>query len=522
MAMAKQALVGNKLRRLRREQKLTQVDMAARLGISPSYLNLIEHNQRALTLPLLLKLGEDFGVDLETFSGDEEARLIADLTEIFGDPLFRDMEFDREELQDLAGTAPGVAQAILGLYRAYRSARDDALGLSERLSENPFLTSSSHQLLTLLTSIRSFSEILRDNVDLATTKRQQFVGILVEESEKLTDRVNELFDFFGGEGLQRSEGADSPAEEVTDFVQAHSNHFPELETAAEELRRESGLEPAGSYPALIGNLAAEHGVGVKIVSERDGEAPPSHYDPEERCLFLSEALPPASATFLIARQIGLMARAAVIDARLDRAALASAEARELARTALANYLAGAMLMPYEAFQGAARELRHDLDRLQQRFGASFEQVCHRLTTLQRPGAEGVPVHFLRVDVAGNILKRFSGSGLRIPRFGGACPRWNVHTAFMNPGQIDVQVAQLPDGTTYLFLARAIVRPDAGFRAPKSLFSVAIGCEASYARNLVYADGLDLSSPGLCVPVGIHCRQCERKDCRQRAFPSLLD
>ena len=192
------------------------------------------------------------------------------------------------------------------------------------------------------------------------------------------------------------------------------------------------------------------------------------------------------------------------------------------RNALENYFAGALLMPYRAFLEAARDLRHDIELLQRRFGVSFEQVCHRLTTLQRPGAEGVPFHFLRVDPAGNILKRFSRSGLPIPRYGGACPLWNVHTAFMNPGRIDTQLARLPDGSTYLFVARAITKPGIGHRAPKSHYSVAIGCEVSFARHMVYADGVGLERRDAAVPVGIHCRQCPRDDCLQRAFPSLLD
>ena len=182
-------------------------------------------------------------------------------------------------------------------------------------------------------------------------------------------------------------------------------------------------------------------------------------------------------------------------------------------------------MPYREIRDAAHGLRHDIELLQRRFGTSFEQICHGLTSLRRPGEEGVPLHFLRLDIAGNITKRFSASGLRIPRFGGACPRWNVHAAFMTPGRIDTQLARVGDGPTYLFVARALTKlapgPAAGFPAPKSHYAVAIGCEISFANRFVYADGLDLQEPGAAVPVGTHCRQCARPDCAQRAFPSLL-
>jgi predicted transcriptional regulator/transcriptional regulator with XRE-family HTH domain len=519
--MAKPTLVGNKVRLLRRQSKVTQVEMAARLGISPSYLNLIEHNQRTLTLPLLLKLGELFEIDLQSFSGNEEAQLLADLTEVFGDPVFRGHDVGREELNEVVATVPSLAAAVLGLYRAYRHAREDVLGLTVRLSGNPFLEASSHQLLTLLTSIRTYSEILRDNVDLAATQRQRFVNVLVKESEKLTDQVNELFEFFGAEGMQPPDHAESPAEEVTDYLHAQNNYFQDLEAAAAALRQEIGLAPDSAFESLSARLKSAHGVTVAIEPCGEGAAERRRFDAETGRLHLSEVLPPASRTFQVARQFGLSLCRPAIEARVQEAHLRGEAARALAREVLGNYFAGALLMPYGPFMTAARAMRHDIELLQLRFGTSFEQVCHRLCSLHRPGEEGVPFHFLRVDIAGNIVKRFSASGLRIPRFGGACPRWNVHAAFMNPGRIDTQLAQLPDGSSYLFVARAQSRPGPGFRAPKSHHAILIGCETSFAEQLVYADGLDPGVPGAATPVGTHCRQCERADCAQRAFASLL-
>lgn len=519
--MAKPTLVGNKVRLLRRQNKLTQVGMAARLGISPSYLNLIEHNQRTLTLPLLLKLGELFEIDLQSFSGNEEAQLLADLTEAFGDPVFRDHDVGREELNEVVATVPSLATAVLGLYRAYRHAREEVLGLTERLSENPFLEASSHQLLTLLTSIRTYSEILRDNVDLAATQRQRFVNVLVKESEKLTDQVNELFEFFGTEGMHPPDHADSPAEEVTDYLHAQNNYFQDLEDAAAALRQDIGLAPESAFEALGARLRSAHGVSVVIEPCAQGDAARPGFDAGSARLHLPEVLAPASRTFRVARQLGLLACRPAIEARVQEAQLRGEAARTLAREALGNYFAGALLMPYGPFREAARAMRHDIELLRRRFGTSFEQVCHRLCTLHRPGEEGVPFHFLREDIAGNIVKRFSASGLRIPRFGGACPRWNVHAAFMNPGRIDVQLAQLSDGASYLFVARAQSRPGPGFRSPQSHYAILIGCEASFAEQLVYADGLDLGAPGAATPVGTHCRQCDRADCAQRAFASLL-
>ncbi len=515
-------MLGKRVRRLRNQQGLTQVAMAAQLGISPSYLNLIEHNQRSLNRPLLLKLSECFDIDLQAFSGNQEAQLLADLTELFGDPLFRDTELGPAELSELVGSAPAVGQALLTLYRAYRNARDDVRGLSSRLAEDPYLAASSHQLLTLLTSIRSFAEILRDNVDLAARQRQQFVAILVQESEKLTEHVNQLFRFITGDGLQDSRGADSPADEVTEILHARHNHFPELEEAAEDLRAGLNLGALGAIEALTKALAAGQEAKELLTGANAEVAPEACLDGARAFAGVAQTLPSGSAAFGLARQLGFRTMGHLLDARLAEAQLSTEAARGMYRRVLANYFAGALLMPYAAFLESARGVRHDIELLCRQFGVGFEQVCHRLTTLHRPGAEGVPFHFLRVDIAGNVTKRFSGSGLRIPRFGGVCPRWNVHEAFMKPGQIDRQLARLPDGTTYFCVARTLSKAGDGFREPASHYAIGIGCEVSFAPQLVYADGMDLKNPEVAVPVGVHCRLCERHDCRQRAFPSLND
>jgi predicted transcriptional regulator len=177
-------------------------------------------------------------------------------------------------------------------------------------------------------------------------------------------------------------------------------------------------------------------------------------------------------------------------------------------------------MPYQSFLEAARTERYDIDLIGHRFRASFEQTCHRLTTLRRPGAEGVPFHMVRVDIAGNISKRFSASGLRFARFSGACPRWSVFEAFTTPGLIRTQLSQMPDGAAYFWIARTVSRESGGWHSPRSMVALGLGCEASRARELVYADGIDLENREVMVPVGTTCRLCERMDCEQRAFPPL--
>jgi predicted transcriptional regulator/transcriptional regulator with XRE-family HTH domain len=552
LIMARHGFLGHKLRRLRRQSGLTQVAMAEQLEISPSYLNLIEHNQRALTLPLIAKLTEQLGMELEAFSGNEEARTLAELTELLSDPLFAELQIKRAELNDVVGSAPMLCRAILQLYRAYLQARDEVHGLSQRLTEDPFLAESSHRLLTLLTSVRSFSEILQDNVGLAEVKRREFAGILVQESENLTELVNQLFEFIRSGRLGSDSGTEQPADAVGDIIQKNSNYYPELEEAAADLA--GGFEGGISVESIRARLWQDHGVTLEVVapevlrgeeptSEREGDSEtlgpggspegqpaavhgPGHgnwrYDADHRRLLLAETLPPASRLFRAAQCLGLITQSASIEARVSQAGLGSSKARDLYRQVLANYLAGAAMMPYDPFFEEARRLRYDLERLGQRFGASFEQVCHRLTNLQRPGREGVPFHFLRVDMAGNILKRFSASGLNLPRYGGVCPLWNLHSAFLAPGRIDRQIAEFPDGSSYLFLAQATARPDRGYGGPRGYHSVGIGCDVNFAAQLVYADGLDLARKDTAVPVGVNCRQCPRRDCDHRAFPALLE
>lgn len=190
----------------------------------------------------------------------------------------------------------------------------------------------------------------------------------------------------------------------------------------------------------------------------------------------------------------------------------------LIRVGLLNYVAGALLMPYAAFLAAAHALRHDVEALASRFGVSFEQACHRLSTLQRPDARGVPFFFVRVDPAGNVSKRFSAAGFPFARYGGSCPRWVVHTAFSQPGVVQVQVAELPDGTAYLCFARTVVRPARTWGDPRPMHVVAMGCSLPHADAVAYADGLDLERAK--VGIGLSCRLCDRPDCRSRAFPPL--
>jgi predicted transcriptional regulator/DNA-binding XRE family transcriptional regulator len=455
--MREAAQLGAKVRALRRRESMTQAQLAQRLGISASYLNLIEHNRRPLSAPLLIKLAQVFDLDLRTFSADNDARNIADLLEVFGDPIFDGHDLAAAEVRDFAASTPSVARAVISLYRSYRVAREAADTLTAKLTDGDLAGVDSSHL---------------------------------------------------------------PTEEVSDLIQRHMNYFPELEEGAEALWRDARLSGDELYAKLVHYLGAAHGVRVHVEKTASMARATRRFDPDRRALYLSEVLRRGSRNFQLAYQVGLLSQHAVLDRLCADPLLTSESSRALARVALANYFAGAVLMPYQAFVDAARSERCDIELLGHRFRASFEQTCHRLTTLRRPGAEGVPFHMVRIDIAGNISKRFSASGLRFARFSGACPRWNVFASFTTPGMIRTQLSRMPDGATYFWVARTVRKEGGGYHAPHTVLAIAMGCEVSHARELVYADGIDLESREAVVPVGLTCRLCERMDCEQRAFPPL--
>lgn len=509
---------GPRIRARRKDLGITQAALAEQVGVSASYLNLIEHSRRSIGGTLLLRLAACLETSVDALSGREEGRLAADLTELAADPVLKATPLPVGEIPHMVGVAPDLARAAVTIYRSYLDARSQTETLAERLAQDPFLMETSHQLLTLITSIRSFSEILEDYGDIEETQRRRFIAAIADESQKLSGLTGQMFDFLDGRTSRRPR--QSPEEEVDDLIHDRGNHFPALEQAAAAVRDDLHPENTALFAALAERLRDRHGVGIRFCPEPDLGDAEYRFDPEERCLWLSESLPNASWRFQAARVIGRLEAAGEIAAITSDPRLSTDAARARAADVMTRAFAAALLLPYQPFLQAARDLRYDIERLQSRFGASFEQVCHRLTTLRVAEDEAIPFHLLRTDIAGNISKRFSASGLRLPRYSGACPRWISHTAFLNPNRLMTQLARLPDGSTWLFLARAFTRPGGGFRSPRTHHCVMIGCEASFARHMVYGDGLD---PGLSAhvePVGLSCRQCPRTDCRQRVMPML--
>jgi predicted transcriptional regulator/DNA-binding XRE family transcriptional regulator len=307
-----------------------------------------------------------------------------------------------------------------------------------------------------------------------------------------------------------------PWGEVRDWFHNEGNYVDSLDREAEAI---AGAMTSLTAGAIEDRLSNRH----RIVVARDSTLPGAvlrRFDPKRRVLVVDRSVAVESQLFLLAHQLMRMELAELIDGVSAAADLRSETARELLAIGLSNYAAGAFLMPYERFRSDARSVRHDIDVLRHRFGVSFEQVCHRLSTLQRPGAGGVPMFFCRVDLAGNITKRHSATRLQFARFGGACPMWIVHEAVAIPDRVWVQLAETPDEVRYIAIAKGLVKPSTSYTRPSRRYAVTLGCETAYANEFIYADGLDIGGTGTATPIGTSCRICPRTDCEQRAFPQI--
>ena len=456
---ARKLFIGGKIRAIRTEAELTQAAFAAKLGISTSYLNQIENNQRHVSASVLLALAENFAVDITSLSDQDSDRVLADVVEALADPLVGAAQPSSADVKLVVQNAPSFAKAFLAMHQAMRRAGEQIAELDETLERT---------------------------------------GALSEPT---------------------------PYEEVRDFFHYVDNYIHDLDLAGEKLGEQITKSRGSPVRGLAEHIERKHRVRVTIGAERQGGTEQDgktlrHFDPVSRVLWLNARTPASTQAFQIAHQIGLLEHEATIDRIIEKAAFHSNDAAAICRIGLANYFAGAAILPYGAFLTAARDLRHDLTLLADRFGTSIEQVAHRLSTLQRPGHKGVPFFFARVDQAGNITKRHSATKLQFARFGSACPLWNAHRAFETPNRITRQLAETPDGIRYLCLALAVTKASGGWRDPVQTYALALGCEVTHANELVYADDLDLSQASSFEPIGISCRICERRDCHQRAVPPL--
>jgi predicted transcriptional regulator len=309
-----------------------------------------------------------------------------------------------------------------------------------------------------------------------------------------------------------------PHEQVRDFFYTHTYIDP-LDRAAEELAGELGLHRGLLLPALAARLKDKH--GLRLVERDPDRLHALHrFDPDAGVLAIASNLRPNQRSFRLARQLALLEFEPLLTELADNSGLVSDDAHSLMIIGLANYFAAALMLPYELFRATAEEFRYDIERLAGHFELGFETVCHRLSTLQRPKARGVPFSFVRVDRAGNVSKRISATPFHFARTGGTCPLWNVYEAFASPGKVLTQIAAMPDGRQYLWVARTVTRSAGRYGAPSKTFAVGLGCEARHGGRLVYSAGLDLDDHAAATPIGMGCKMCERSNCAQRAFPPL--
>lgn len=441
--------LGPRLRMLRRELGISQTRMAEEVGVSPSYLNHLERNQRPLTAQMLLRLANTYDIDVRDFVSGAASEAAGSLIEVFADALVNDIGIPRHEALDVAENYPGVSEAINRFYRA-------------------------------LLDFRRMPDVL-----------QQIDGAAAS--------------------------ATAPLDWLREYLHQRHNHLPELDAAGEAIAAALGDDPGEKWGLLRARLEDQARISVRVVPERMLGGVLRHYDFHRRRLMLSERLPASSRLFGVAYQLALGECDVLLDDIATRAAAPDTESRALLKVALANYAAAAVLMPYERFHAAAEESRYDIPLLVARFGMSFEQVAHRLTTLGRSGARGVPFFLLKIDAAGQISKRLAGEAFPFARFGGACPRWNIHEAFRTPGRIVTQLVESPDGARYVTLGRTVARH--GSVGALSPVAIGIGCEVRHAGRIVHADalGLDRAQP---ATIGPTCQLCERVACPDRALPPI--
>ncbi|WOJ90583.1 short-chain fatty acyl-CoA regulator family protein [Methylocapsa polymorpha] len=455
-AAPRKIFAGPRLKRLRRERQLTQARMADELDVSPSYLNLMERNQRPITVQVLIRLTDVYGVDPRDFMETDGEQSVGEMEQILADPLFREAAVPRAEMRDAAEHSPALLAAMVRLYRAYSSARE--------ASEAGVFANADPD------------------------RAESFLG-------------------------------ESPIDRIRSILRDARNHFPELDDAAEAFAADL---PAGRdlFFALSDDLRARHGVRVRALPLEVMGDRLRWYDHHRRQLMISEAMDQPGRTFQTAYQLALSEFSDLLNEVAARLAPSDDMSRKLLRVTLANYFAGAVMMPYARFHEAAELLGYDVEVLAARFGASFEQVAHRLTTLARPNARGVPFFLVRVDIAGNVSKRFSSGRFPFAHSGGTCPLWNVHATFTDPGRILTQVVELTDGSQWFSVARTVRRAITPWGAIEPRFAIGLGCEIKYARRLVYGKRLDLNALD-ATPIGVNCRLCDRPACPQRAAPPAL-
>ena len=448
--------IGPKIKSFRRQLGLQANKLAEDLNISPSYLNLIESGKRKIDGDLLIKICDELKINISDLTSKSDVNMINTISELLDDQLFEDLDILGPEVKDLASSNPKIGKALIRLG------------------------------------------------DILKKKDHELVNKIEKLSGKIVDSRKNSF----------------PGEVISDFLQENKNYFSKLENFANEIFEKIKQNNRTRYIALCEFLKTEYGITVKDIIPEEGKPFSKIYNKKNKELYLSDYLSLETKKLHAAAQIAQEGAEDLINEYLETFNFPSEESKKLSKVALLNCCGAAILMPYNLFHSECKKLKYDLELLQNTFATSFEQVTHRVTCLNDPKKPGVPFHFLRVDVAGNISKRFSLSGIEIPRYGGACPRWNVYSAFSRPGVIQAAVSKMTNGEKYVCIARTVEKGIGRYGQKKSMLSIGLGCEAKYAKDFVYTENLDLNDKKSEIPVGVSCRTCDRLDCSQRAFPPL--
>ena len=448
--------IGPKIKAFRRQLGLQANKFAEQINISPSYLNLIESGKRNIDGDLLIKISKELRVEVSDLTSKAEINLENNISELLDDQLFDDLDILGPEVKDLVNTNPKIAKALIKLGDNFKQ--------------------KDHEMINKVESL----------------------------SGKIID----------------SRKASFPGEVISDFLQEKKNYFPKLEDFANKIFEKVQKNNRTRYIALCEFLKSEYSILVKDVIPEDGKPFSKIFNKEKKELLLSDYNSLETKKLHAAAQIAQEGATDIINDYLSEFKFPSDESKSLTQIALLNYCGAAILMPYRLFHSECKKLKYDLELLQNTFATSFEQVAHRVTCLQDPKLPGIPFHMLRVDIAGNISKRFSLSGIEIPRYGGACPRWNVYSAFTRPGVIQAAVSKMTNGEKYVCIARTVEKGVGRFGQSKSILSIGLGCEAKYAKEFVYTENLSLEDKKTEIPIGVSCRTCDRLNCSQRAFPPL--
>ena len=499
--------IGTRIRRNRIAAGLSQVALAKAVGISASYLNLIESNKRAIGGRLLLRLGERLGIDMAYLSDESEFLAITTINELMADPVMQGIKIEQNDIREVAGRFPEFATALTRFYRAYADAAANIEFLHHRLKSDPLLSETLHEILNRIAGIKSSAEIVATTADLTLAEQRRFAATIDAEAHHLVPTVRNLISYFENTS-RRDTRPVSPMNEIDEAIIERDNHFPALETVADQLAEDLGTDLPRQESRIAALLERRFGIGCRLASDDDIQ----RGEQDEQVLLLPETVSAATRMFRMLRLYATRAAGDALEECVASLSLVSDEARRLAHRALSSYVAAAIMMPYDTFHALAEERRYDVELIGNLVGANFEQVAHRLVTLRRKGQEGVPFGFLRADPAGRLTKRFTLPGLTLPGSGHGCLLWPIYRAFSTPG-ITCQVSELPGGARFLQLAKQVVKNPGGFQPRSPTYAIMLSCDMLHADRTVYGQGLDAARDS--VKTGPSCLLCPRMECSHR-------